>query len=216
MSDVSVGEVVFHFLIFLTKFSAAILSVLRDSMNVVFDQFDLIGHAAIRLARQLREQDCRIVFAESCTAGLVAASLARVPGISNWMCGSAVTYQEQIKKDWLGVSAADLQQYSAVSSVVTRQMATKVLEKTAPAMIAAAVTGHLGPDAPPGLDGVGFIAVAVRESGCVTCEEIRQFHMARSERVARQFEAAQLVLEYVSEVIAERRKTKTGSPGGTA
>jgi len=185
-------------------------------MNVVFDQFDLIGHAATQLAWQLREQDCRIVFAESCTAGLVAASLARVPGISNWMCGSAVTYQEQIKQDWLDVSAADLKKYSAVSSVVTRQMATNVLEKTSPAMIAAAVTGHLGPDAPPELDGVGFVAVAVREAGRVICEEVRQFHMTRSERVARQFEATQFVLEYVSEVIAERRKAKTGLPGGTA
>ena len=185
-------------------------------MNIDIDQFELVGQAAIRLAGQLREQDCRIVFAESCTAGLVAASLARVPGISNWMCGSAVTYQEQVKQDWLDVSPADLQQYSAVSAVVTKQMATHVLEKTAPAMIAAAVTGHLGPEAPPGLDGVGFVAVAAREDGRVICEEVREFHMTRSERVARQFESAAFVLDYAAEVIAQRSKTKTGLPGGTA
>ena len=185
-------------------------------MTIDFDQFELLGQAAISLARRLQEQNCRIVFAESCTAGLVAASLARVPGISNWLCGSAVTYQEEIKQAWLGVNPVDLKQFSAVSAVVTRQMATHVLEKTAPAMISAAVTGHLGPDAPRELDGIGFVAVATRQGGRITCGNVREFRMTQSQRVARQFESARFVLECVANFLTERSKAKTGSADETA
>ena len=40
------------------------------------------------LANCLNQRQVGVVFAESCTAGLVAASLAQVPGISRWLCGS--------------------------------------------------------------------------------------------------------------------------------
>ena len=57
------------------------------------------------VARELEQQNKKIVFAESCTAGLVSASLAKVPGISQHHCGSAVTYRNDSKHRWLGVSA---------------------------------------------------------------------------------------------------------------
>ena len=44
-----------------------------------------------------------LVLAESCTGGLAAAALATIPGISRWFCGSAVTYRDQTKIDWLAV-----------------------------------------------------------------------------------------------------------------
>ena len=57
---------------------------------------DLAGLAesARLLARQLAETRTRLVLAESCTGGLAAATLAAIPGISHWLCGSAVTYRE--------------------------------------------------------------------------------------------------------------------------
>ena len=57
--------------------------------------------AAGRLASLLKVLDVRVAFAESCTAGLVAASLARTPGISQWLCGSAVVYRDATKAAWL-------------------------------------------------------------------------------------------------------------------
>jgi len=50
-----------------------------------------LSSEAKRLAQILEEQNRKIVFAESCTGGLVSATLTQIPGISSYHCGSAVT-----------------------------------------------------------------------------------------------------------------------------
>ena len=161
--------------------------------------------ASRELADALEQTRIRIVFAESCTAGLVAASLAGVPGISAWLCGSAVTYQEKTKSDWLGVTSSDLEAFTAVSEQVTTSMAIGVLAKTTTADLAVAVTGHLGPGAPPPLDGVIFIAAtrrlasdgrvrSVSESAAPKVSRWR-FELASKTRVDRQVEATLRVLQ---------------------
>ena len=59
--------------------------------------------AAAEVARLLADRRHKLVLAESCTAGLAAAALGGVPGISNWFCGSAVVYRTETKVAWLGV-----------------------------------------------------------------------------------------------------------------
>lgn len=161
--------------------------------------------AAVRLSELLQQTQTQIVFAESCTGGLVAASLAGCPGISRWLCGSAVTYQEQTKIDWLAVAEADLQAYSAVSPQVTLAMALAVLRNTSAAELAVAVTGHLGPDAPPELDGVIFIATQWR-GAARAAPPTRRIALSRLERVERQTEAAGWVLQVSAEVVAQSEK----------
>ncbi len=155
-----------------------------------------------RVARLLRDRDLRVVFAESCTAGLVSASLAGVPGISAWLCGSAVTYREAEKQDWLGVSADDLRKFTAVSEPVARQMAVGVLSRTAEAQYAASITGHLGPDAPPGFDGVVFIGVARRLGDTVEAVGVWRRELKTAARLDRQQEAAGLVLQTLENALA--------------
>jgi nicotinamide-nucleotide amidase len=126
---------------------------------------DILLSAAHDLAERLKETHSRIVFAESCTAGLIAATLARVPGISAHLCGSAVVYRNETKSAWLSVSADDLANESIgpVSGEVAAAMATGVLQMTPEADIAASITGHLGPDAPADLDGVIIVSIARRD-----------------------------------------------------
>lgn len=115
------------------------------------------------VASLLQRTDRRVVFAESCTGGLVAASLARVPGISRFLCGSAVVYRLDTKAQWLGVPESLLINPGPVSGEVAAAMAEGVLARTPEADIAVSITGHLGPDAPKNLDGVLYIARAVRK-----------------------------------------------------
>lgn len=133
---------------------------------------------ALRVEKLLRAHGLRLVLAESCTGGRVAASLSEIPGISNFFCGSFVTYRDDSKKRWLGVRASALRYPGAVSAAVARAMAKGALQKTPEATIAAAVTGYLGPDphkkANP-KDGLVFFAVAMR-SGAI---------LERSTRLAR-------------------------------
>ncbi len=161
--------------------------------------------AAARLSELLAQTRTQIVFAESCTGGLVAAALASQPGISRWLCGSAVTYQEQTKIDWLAVRQADLAEHSAVSPQVTAAMASAVLRNTSAADLAVAITGHLGPDAPQELDGVVFVATQWRSSSAAE-PQMERFELSSRGRSARQAEAAQWVLQVSAEVVAKKEK----------
>ena len=115
------------------------------------------------LATVLRRRKHLIVFAESCTAGLIAASMARIPGVSNVLAGSAVVYQSKTKLAWLNVESDSLEQFGDVSEQVSQEMAMGAMVKTPQATVAASITGHLGPDSPIGLDGVAWSTVVVAE-----------------------------------------------------
>jgi nicotinamide-nucleotide amidase len=109
-----------------------------------------------------------LVLAESCTAGLIAATLARVPGMSRRLAGSFVVYQIDSKVAWLGVPLDTIQQHGVVSQEIAMSMATRALNITPHATIAMSITGHLGPDAPAELDGVAWLAIMPRSGKPIT------------------------------------------------
>ena len=154
-----------------------------------------LSNAARDLVDQLSQRNLRIVFAESCTGGLVAATLTQIPGVSSWLCGSAVTYQEETKQAWLDVSERDLKQFTAVSEQVTRVMAWGVLRQTPQADVAVSVTGHLGPDAPREIDGIIFVA-SVRRGQSESEVETMRVKLKQTERQPRQVEATEVVLRF--------------------
>ena len=154
--------------------------------------------AASALATKLQQLNLRIVFAESCTAGLLSASLGAVEGISNHLCGSAVSYRERTKIDWLDVDPQDLARQTAVSRKVAEEMARGVLQRTPEAQISTATTGHLGPGAPPEQDGIVFISVAQRTREGIFVD-VSCVQLESATRDARQDEAAARAFAYVQE-----------------
>ncbi len=146
------------------------------------------------LAECLARKQLKIVFAESCTGGLVSAALAGVPGISEWLCGSAVTYRSPTKVAWLGVDALQIAEHTAVCSGVALQMAVGVLEKTPEADLSLSITGHLGPGVAEEMDGLVFVGIARRrENGSPATDVVRSV-LTSEGRVVRQREAASLVM----------------------
>ena len=164
-----------------------------------------LSSEARRLSNTLARTDIKVVFAESCTGGLVAASLTKVPGISEYLCGAAVTYRNETKQQWLGVSSEKLTRPGPVSAVVAREMAAGVLAMTPEAGWAASITGHLGPDAPQRLDGLVYIGIARRVSGRTkkssTSVATYRYVLTSETRVQRQREAASLVLRQLCDAI---------------
>ena len=160
---------------------------------------DPVFAAALNLATGLREKELKIVFAESCTAGLVSATLARIPGISDFHCGSAVVYRLDTKHQWLGISEALLQNPGPVSSEVAEAMAHGALKKTPEADLAAAITGHLGPNAPTDQDGLIWMAISYRmgKPG-LTAIDSKTCFLQTTTREARQNEAAERLLRYTT------------------
>jgi nicotinamide-nucleotide amidase len=129
-----------------------------------------IEHA---LGRLLIARGLSVTAAESCTAGLVAARLARVPGISAVFGASTVTYSNAAKEALLGVRAATLAAHGAVSPEVASEMARGAAER-AGARIAVAVTGIAGPDGGTPEKPVGTVAFATSVDGAIEAE-VRRF-----------------------------------------
>lgn len=157
--------------------------------------------AAKNVASTLQELDLRIVFAESCTSGLIAASLGLVPGISSHLCGSAVVYREQTKVQWLGVEQSTLDEHSAVSEPTTAEIAQGVLALTKEADLSLGITGHFGPNAPGNLDGAVFVAVYQRAADELRQLATRRFQLETHARADRQREAASRALQFLADVL---------------
>lgn len=156
--------------------------------------FNSTRHLAHELAFQLEHQNQRIVFTESCTAGLVSAILAQVPGISNWLCGSVVSYQESAKVQWLEIDPKLIERHSAVSAEVTAKMAESILTRTPSADFSVAITGHLehnrlhdGPAA--------FVCVGYRNADQIICTQPVYYQLGGRTRVDRQWQAARFALK---------------------
>ena len=169
-----------------------------------------MSHESDRLAQEIAEQltqlGMRIVFAESCTGGLLSATLARIPGISNVHCGSAVVYRLDTKTQWLGIENSILENPGAVSEPVARLMAEGVLKRTPEASIAASITGHLGPHAPAQQDGLIYVGIVIRHKTCRVLEHrlsnLGEFSgSGEGERQRRLEAAAEFVLANVVETL---------------
>ncbi|HMO14411.1 MAG TPA: CinA family protein [Pirellulaceae bacterium] len=104
---------------------------------------------ANQVAKLLASRQLRVVYAESCTGGLVAGCLSHVSGISNWLCGSSVVYQEQTKVSWLGIDATCIDKFTSTSREMSEAIARQVLTSTGQADFALGVTGHLETNASP-------------------------------------------------------------------
>ncbi|MCC7421713.1 MAG: nicotinamide-nucleotide amidohydrolase family protein [Planctomycetaceae bacterium] len=170
-----------------------------------------LGRMASRVARSLATHQTPLVLAESCTCGLIAASLGGIPGISKWLCGSAVVYQEATKTAWLKVGEELISRHGVVSGEVAEAMALGALDATPQARLAGSITGHLGPNAPAPLDGLVFAAVARRDA-----EGLARIHMARLKlpagkgtpqaiRLRRREQAATFVLKLLHEALSKQR-----------
>ena len=119
---------------------------------------------AERLGRHLFRARLRLVAAESCTGGWISKAVTDVAGSSGWFVCGYVTYSDAAKVRDLGVSAATLAAYGAVSEETVREMAAGAL-RVSQADVAVAVSGIAGPDggSPQKPVGTVWLCAAVRE-----------------------------------------------------
>ena len=118
------------------------------------------------LSREISEYLWRagksVCTAESCTAGLVSASIAALPGASNYFKGGVVVYSNELKTKLVGVSEKLLAEYGAVSEECARAMVSGAIERLQ-TDYAVAVTGYAGPGGGPEAP-VGTIFVAAGQA----------------------------------------------------
>lgn len=102
--------------------------------------------------------------AESCTGGLIIATLTDIPGSSSVVDRGFITYSNEAKMEMLGVSAATLEAHGAVSRETALEMAAGALSRSH-AGIALAVTGIAGPDGGSEEKPVGLVWFGLAKNG---------------------------------------------------
>ena len=119
----------------------------RKTLEQLFGDH-IIGEGAVTLPQSvlqlLRERGASLTTAESCTGGLIASMLTRIPGSSDSFHAGFVTYSNAIKQSMLGVSEKTLSEHGAVSEEVVREMAGGALQRSG-ADYSIAVSGIAGP-----------------------------------------------------------------------
>ncbi|KZX58575.1 damage-inducible protein CinA [Halioglobus sp. HI00S01] len=120
----------------------------REQLESLFGEH-IIGEGDTLLAERvlelLADRGQTLTTAESCTGGLIASMLTRIPGSSAGFHAGFVTYANDIKASVLGVDEATLATKGAVSEAVVRDMAKGALARSG-ANYAIAVSGIAGPD----------------------------------------------------------------------
>ncbi|MBM3564448.1 MAG: CinA family protein [Alphaproteobacteria bacterium] len=136
---------------------------------------------AINLLDAARAKGLRLAAAESCTGGLIAASLTEIAGASDVFERGFVTYSNEAKRDMLGVPRPLIERHGAVSAEVVHAMAQGAIDRSL-ADIAIAVTGVAGPGGGSAEKPVGLVHFAcARRGGGVDHVERRFGPLSRAE-----------------------------------
>jgi nicotinamide-nucleotide amidase len=146
----------------------------------VTPDFEALIAQAAELLGACRAKHLTLAAAESCTGGLVAATLTEVPGSSDVFERGFVTYSDAAKTEQLGVPADLIERQGAVSEEVARAMARGALQHSR-ADLAVAVTGVAGPGGGSAAKPVGLVHLAAaRGGGDVLHRELRIGDIGRS------------------------------------
>ncbi len=148
----------------------AICGVLGDCVYDVTETSD--GSMQEAAGRALVARHLTVSTAESCTGGMVAASLVDYPGISECLYEAHVTYANEAKVKYCGVKPETLAAYGAVSEQTAAEMAGGLREKSG-ADIAVATTGIAGPGGGTKEKPVGLVYVACADKDGVTVERLQ-------------------------------------------
>jgi nicotinamide-nucleotide amidase len=121
-----------------------------------------------------RASGVKLATAESCTGGLIAATLTAIAGSSDVVDRGFVTYSNEAKADMLGVPLGLIDAVGAVSEPVARLMAQGALSRSR-AHIAVSVTGVAGPGGGSADKPVGTVYFGVAQRGRPSHAEHRVF-----------------------------------------
>lgn len=146
----------------------------RVGQYVYTSEYASMAETAVRT---LAGRGLTLALAESCTGGMLSSMLVDVPGSSDVLIGSVVSYSNEAKVSMLGVKRETLEAHGAVSGQTALEMARGVLQKPG-ADYALAVTGIAGPGGGTPERPVGLVWVALARK-CDGYVETRKLQIPR-------------------------------------
>lgn len=126
------------------------------------------------VGRELVRRGRSVATAESCTAGLLAATLTREPGSSAWFRGGLVVYSDDLKRELAGVRAETLTRHGAVSLEVAEELASGVRDRCG-SDYGIGITGIAGPGGGAPGKPVGLVHLALAHERDVVPRRLELF-----------------------------------------
>src|ERR1700722_11918863 len=201
------GEIQIHLRIWTgdaTQAETTLEEIVRSFELALGDR--IFAHKAVTLedvvAGLLTTNHATIATAESCTGGLLAQRLTRIPGSSTYFLGGVVCYSNHLKSAWADVPGALLEAKGAVSPEVARALAEGIRRRTG-ATLGAGVTGIAGPGGGTPEKPVGLVHIALADA-TGSKERVLQFPGDR-ERI--RWFASQIALDMVRQYFFYARQT---------
>ena len=130
-----------------------------------------MNNLAYKTYEHLLEKGYRISAAESCTGGLFAKYITDIPGSASVLDVSIVTYANEAKIKFLGVSEENIKSYGVVSEAVAKEMASGV-RKLMNANVGIGITGIAGPGGGTPEKPVGTVWTAIDIDGEIYAEKL--------------------------------------------
>lgn len=159
---------------------------------------DELNDKARALVERCRERGLRVSTVESCTGGLLSYCLTDIPGASDIYDRGFITYSNEAKQEEVGVRAASLEKFGAVSAEVAREMCAGALTRKAVG-VAASITGIAGPGGATADKPVGLVYIGIATAEGVPAAYRYIFPGDRQEvRTAAVAEALDLLLNAVA------------------
>lgn len=124
------------------------------------------------VVKLLKKHELSFIAAESCTGGLVASTLINVPGASDVIKQSFITYSNKAKRKYLDVSEETLKKYTEYSAECAKEMARGAAINGG-CDVAVSVTGIAGPGGGTKEKPVGLVYIGCYINGKVTVKECR-------------------------------------------
>jgi len=121
------------------------------------------------LGELLKEKGLTVSTAESCTGGLLSASLTSVPGSSSYYLGSVIAYSNEMKNKMLAIPQALIEEKGAVSAEVASLLAGNIRTLTG-SSIGLGITGVAGPDGGTPDKPVGLVYIALSSAEFTWCQ----------------------------------------------
>ncbi len=134
--------------------------------------------------------------AESCTGGLLASEITKIPGASRYFKGGVIAYDNKVKSGFLEIPAGLIMDKGAVSREVAAAMAQGIMKKTN-TDFGIAITGIAGPEGGSKSKPIGLVYIAMASPNKTTVHE-EFFH---GDRTQIQNKAAKKAMNYLWQMI---------------
>lgn len=154
----------------------------------------------------LRKHKLTLGTAESCTGGMLGEMLTAIPGASDVYFGGVIVYNNQVKEALLGVKAATLRRYGAVSKDTAIEMARGARDALH-TDYALSLTGISGPGGGSAQKPVGTIYVGLSDAASSNFQH-RVIFQGRGDRLQNRLFASYLALDMLRGSVIQKFEGK--------